>query len=331
MGLGSNTSSVTVALIARSIVTVVVAVVTDREGRVLVQKRPAGKPAAGFWEFPGGKIEQGETPDQALARELEEELGLFFHGPVHWSPPLVLHSPPPRTDDRLYWTCLAAWSGEPQGREGQELHWCSPRELQHISMLPADLPIVASLSLPTRLAITPPQVGDPAHFEQRLGELLRDETVGGVLVRLPEATEDRRIEIVSLCRRLTSERGAILLVHGREDLAMQYRAEGIHHPARVLERLIRLAPGYLHGASVHDRREIERAIAAGMHYLVLGPVLPTSSHPGATTLGWEAFAELVRDVPLPVYAIGGLTLKDEMRARQAGAHGVAVLRGCGWA
>jgi 8-oxo-dGTP diphosphatase len=80
-------------------------------------------------------------------------------------------------------------------------------------------------------------------------------------------------------------------------------------------------------ASCHDAAELEQAVRLGVDFVVLGPVLPTASHPGAPTLGWERFTQLIRDYPLPVYALGGLGHADLERARDCGAHGIALRSG----
>ena len=79
------------------------------------------------------------------------------------------------------------------------------------------------------------------------------------------------------------------------------------------------------GASCHDEAELAHAAALGMDYVVVGPVNATASHPGARPLGWERLGELIRDRPMPAYAIGGLTRADLGEARRHGAHGVALL------
>jgi 8-oxo-dGTP diphosphatase len=81
------------------------------------------------------------------------------------------------------------------------------------------------------------------------------------------------------------------------------------------------------GASCHTRAELEHAMAVGLDFAVAGPVRPTASHPGAPVLGWAAFETLVAGTSIPVYAIGGLRRADLERAREAGAHGIAMLSG----
>ena len=125
------------------IVHVVAAVLVDAEGRVLLAQRPPGKALAGTWEFPGGKLEPGETPEAALARELDEELGIVA-GPLA---PFTFASH--AYDDfhlvmLLYW--CRQWQGTPDGRDGQALRWERPGAMAALPMPPADVPLVAALA-----------------------------------------------------------------------------------------------------------------------------------------------------------------------------------------
>ncbi len=103
---------------------------------------------------------------------------------------------------------------------------------------------------------------------------------------------------------------------------------GLHVPGRFLDSLAArpVAPDRYFGASCHDARQLGRALALGADYAVLGPVKPTASHPGQPGLGWAAFAALVAELPLPVYAIGGLSPADLDDAWAAGAQGIAAIR-----
>src|SRR5690349_21655292 len=118
---------------------VVAAALIDGEGRVLVQQRPPGKPMAGLWEFPGGKVEPGEVPDAALARELREELGIELDAAA--LEPLTFASEPlgGRHLVLLLYT-LREWRGVPEPHHATALRWVTPAELRGLEMPPADLP-----------------------------------------------------------------------------------------------------------------------------------------------------------------------------------------------
>lgn len=116
----------------------------DADGRVLLTQRPEGKSMAGLWEFPGGKIEPGELPEAALAREISEELGIAICEPCTSPLTFVSHA----YDDfhllMLLYVCRK-WEGTPRGLEGQKLTWRFPHDMRSMPMPPADLPLVAAL------------------------------------------------------------------------------------------------------------------------------------------------------------------------------------------
>jgi 8-oxo-dGTP diphosphatase len=116
----------------------------DVDGRVLLAQRPAGKSMAGLWEFPGGKVEPGETPEAALIRELHEELGISTWRSCLAPLTFASHSYP---DFHLLMPLFACrrWDGVVQGREGQEIAWVRPENLRNYPMPPADLPLISTL------------------------------------------------------------------------------------------------------------------------------------------------------------------------------------------
>jgi 8-oxo-dGTP diphosphatase len=128
----------------RRLLLVAAVALVDRDGRVLLAQRPAGKAMAGLWEFPGGKLREAETPEAALVRELKEELGVDteasclapFTFASHGYPEFHLLMP-------LY--VCRVWRGVPTAREGQRLAWVEPRELARYPMPPADVPLIAML------------------------------------------------------------------------------------------------------------------------------------------------------------------------------------------
>ncbi|MBY0581924.1 MAG: (deoxy)nucleoside triphosphate pyrophosphohydrolase [Sphingomonas sp.] len=124
---------------------VVAAALVDADGRVLVQQRPEGKAMSGLWEFPGGKIEPGETPELALVRELSEELGISVTSACLAPATFASEALGSRHLVLLLYVCRK-WSGIPEPREAAELRWVRPAELFDLPMPPADRPMIAMLA-----------------------------------------------------------------------------------------------------------------------------------------------------------------------------------------
>jgi len=129
---------------AVKLVLVAAVALIDADGRVLLAQRPAGKSMAGLWEFPGGKVEQGETPETALIRELHEELGIATWQSCLAPLTFASHAYP---DFHLLMPLFACrkWEGQPQPHEGQALKWVRASDLRDYPMPPADIPLIAIL------------------------------------------------------------------------------------------------------------------------------------------------------------------------------------------
>jgi 8-oxo-dGTP diphosphatase len=318
---------------------VVAGVVEDETGRVLVSRRPQGKVMAGAWEFPGGKLVPGESRLAGLKRELDEELSIC----VHSARPLIryCHSYPDLEVDLDLWR-VTRWSGEPGGREGQAINWCMPSALSELDLLPADGPAVTAIRLPSVCAVTPHWVeGDSRNLLDQLEQVAKKEGVGLVCIRQPGLNVDALLDIASGAACRLEGTGAQLLMHGDVELLGQqigmpcgaYGARfsdvlaGLHAPGHLLDRISRrpVPESMWFGVSCHDSAQLDAACNLGADYVFLGPVKPTSSHPGAPCLGWARFAELVERLPLPVFAIGGLSPLDLEDAWAAGAQGIAAI------
>jgi 8-oxo-dGTP diphosphatase len=120
-------------------VTVAVGVMFREDGAVLLAQRPADKPYGGWWEFPGGKLESGETVSQALKRELNEELGIEV---LADEPLRIIDYDYPHARVRLYFRQIRSWRGELTSREGQQLRWQQPKRIEVAPLLPAAQPVI---------------------------------------------------------------------------------------------------------------------------------------------------------------------------------------------
>jgi 8-oxo-dGTP diphosphatase len=310
-------------LAADKIVEVAAAVILKPDGQFLFARRPEGKAYAGYWEFPGGKVEPGETAEQALVREIREELGIAVTQLYPWLTHVFSY---PHATVRLHFYRVTAWAGDPHPHEGQIFAWQYPEQPKVAPILPANGPILRALCLPPIMGVSNIAELGIGTFLPRLGAALQR---GLRLLQLREkhlsAAEFELVARQALA--LVHRHGGRMLINGESELARRIGADGVHCTARQLAMLNARPELAWCGASCHSRDEMDRAAQLGFDYVVLGPVLPTLSHPGSATLGWEGLAAWTKDFPLPVYAIGGMQPALLETAWQHGAHGIAMLRG----
>lgn len=309
-------------LISHGIVDVAAAVITRSDGSFLLGERPAGKAYAGYWEFPGGKLETGETPLQGLTRELHEELGIDVSTAHPWLTQVFNY---PHAKVRLHFFRVTAWVGEPHGRENQRIAWQRIDEPPLQPMLPANTPVFRALRLPSVYAISNAHELGIEKFLNRL-EAALDKGLRLVQVRekrlTPPQLRDFATAVIERCR----VGGARVLINSDAQLAAAVGADGVHLTSAQL-RLLSTRPDLpLVGASCHNAEELALAALLGADFSVLGPVKPTQSHSAAPPLGWQALARLAAEQPMPVFALGGLAADDLKIAWQHGAHGIAMQR-----
>jgi 8-oxo-dGTP diphosphatase len=304
-------------------VEVVAAVITRPDGSFLLGQRPAGKVYAGYWEFPGGKIETGESPLAAVARELNEELGIEVKTAWPW---LVRDYDYAHAAVRLRFFRVTKWSGTPHGREGQRFAWQLADAINVDPLLPANGPILRALALPPVYAVSNAGELGEREFLARL-DLALAEGVKLIQVREKAMPEKALLAFSREVVRRAQPAGARVVVNGDPEIAWRAGADGVHLTSAALRRIDRRPLVSLVGASCHDAVELERARDVGADFAVLGPVRPTATHPGSAGIGWDAVATLIRDCPLPVYTIGGMGPTDLEAAWKCGAHGISMMRG----
>jgi 8-oxo-dGTP diphosphatase len=300
-------------------ITEVAAAVIERpDGTFLLACRPEGKPYPGYWEFPGGKMEPGEDARTALDRELKEELGIDVREATPWITRVYAYT---HATVRLHFFRVTAWNGEPRPLEDQAIAW-QPIDSPDVSpMLPANAPVLASLALPSVMVVSSAAETGFDTWSLKLSAQVIGERL---LVQIREkGLEPQRVQFL-LSRALTrgTPFGALVVVNS--DCGFWPQADGVHLTSAALMAALQRPAVRIAGASCHDDAEIAQAVKLGLDYVVVGPVKETASHPGAVSLGWDAFAALVKDCPLPAYAIGGLTRAELAEAKRHGAHGVAL-------
>jgi len=300
------------------------AVIVRPDGAFLLALRPPGKPYAGYWEFPGGKIEEGETPREALDRELHEELGITVEQAYPWITREFVY---PHAHVRLHFFRVMRWSGELRDLHHDALEWQHSPQVSVAPVLPANAPVLAALDLPDCYAIS--HAGEIGVERQlALLEATLQRGLRLLQIREPNMPATQRLDFTRNAVSLCHEFGAHVLVNGDEELACATSADGLHLPAAQLMALDTRPDFPLVAASCHNAAELARAVRLGLDFVVLGPVRETASHPGQTGMGWNNFSRLLAEPPfsLPVYALGGLSTNDLESAWLAGAHGIAATR-----
>ena len=297
----------------------------DAAEEYLLASRPKNKVYAGFWEFPGGKREPGETWREALDREVREELGVVVQEAFPW---LAIVHVYPHVTVRLKLFRVTRWEGDISPLEHQGFIWTTVGETPVVSpVLPANGPVLRALALPKHYAITNAAENGIQAELLRLKSainkglrliLLRDKT-------LPAA--DRLAFGRSLMTMTRAFPELIVMVSSDKDLAREIGADGVHLSSDQLMKCVRRPNFKRVSASCHNAGELVQAVFLTFDFVTLSPVLPTDSHLGAPNLGWARFAKLSGNRPLPTFALGGMTPDSLKTAMLSNAHGIAMMRG----
>ena len=343
---------------------VAVAVIV-KDGHFLISKRAQNVHQGGLWEFPGGKVETGETTTEALCREIKEELGIN----IKKSRPLIKISHHYLDKSVLLETLIVTvFDGkeyvfeninkqeqkqEQLGLEGQQVRWVTQEQLDKYHFPQANQAIINALKLPDTYLITPDCKPEPGHIKQFL-EQFSDSIQQHSLVQLRIKHISERQELNQLIQQVSDianiKNGQILL-NSSMLLTSPFCRRGTEEGAN-LPHIIRQTDGlhltscHLHdlskdsfiqdyrqqfpekkiAASCHDKNDIERANHLELDFIVVSPVQHTASHPEQKPLGWEQFKDLVESAEMPVYALGGMTANDINQAQNYGAQGISAIR-----
>jgi len=233
-------------------------VIQRPDGAFLLAQRPAGKVYAGWWEFPGGKVETGEALASALVRELHEELGIDVLRAYPWITRRHVYE---HASVVLRFFRVTAWNGEPHPRESQAIRWQRLEEPMAEPMLPANAPVLASLALPWEYAISNASRFGIERIRERLEQGLKL-----LQVREPSMPEEERDRFTRQVLALAHRYGCKVLVKSAFP-----GADGLHVTASQLMNLDR-KPAGLVAASCHTREELDRAMQLDLDFAVLGPV-----------------------------------------------------------
>ena len=291
----------------------------------LLAQRPVGKVYAGYWEFPGGKVEPGETVRAALIREIQEELGVTIDRAWPW---LCCEYSYPHANVRLKFFRTTSWHGTIKPIEHSGFAWVRIGDEAPVEpVLPANGPILRALTLPSIYAISnAAENGVEAELKRLQGAL--DKGLRLIQIRDKTLPASERLRFAqAVMAKAAAHPDALVLVNDDESLARAIGAHGLHLSSTRLLQLTRRPAHEWVAASCHSTEELAHAVSIGIDFAVLGPVLPTASHPGMPGIGWTQFSSLIERSPIPVFALGGMQTATQDTAMDAGAHGIALMRG----
>ena len=293
----------------------------DPDGRILISRRPKSKPHPLLWEFPGGKIEPGETPAQALSRELKEEIGIVVTVADKW---ITREYSYDQVDVKLHFFKVTKWAGQIQPKEEQRLSWNNPSSPHVSPVLPANELIFKAIRLPELYAITNAEE-HPNNFIALVANKLQQ---GLRLIQIREKVikKDLYVELAKKIIGMAAPYGARVMINSDTELAYTLGADGVHLNSKLLHSLPDKPANLIVSASCHNTADIEKAINKNLDFIVLSPVKETLSHPGLVGMGWNRFNTLLKKHNMPVYALGGMQRADLKKALDNGAVGIASQR-----
>ena len=304
------------------VVQVAVAIIVNQDNEVLISLRPNSSHQGGLWEFPGGKLEVGESVEDTLKRELLEELNIDLLESQSFK--IIQHQYADKTV-QLNIYIVSSFRGEAKGAEGQLIEWKAIDQLNPLDFPAANYNVIHSLQLPDRYMITG-AFNDQNDFLLRLENSLRS-GIKLVQMRCKNIAQSSFMELSNQASTLCEKYNATLLLNSNPEIFQQTHAHGLHLSSHMLY-LSEVRPvGYdkLVSVSCHTAEDIMQAKKINADIILLSPVNETTSHPGVKGIGWLAFADLISDIEIPVYALGGMNQSDIPKAIKLGAQGVAAI------
>ena len=301
---------------------VAAAAIFNPQGQVLLALRSKKQHQGGLWEFPGGKVEAGESVRDALARELEEELGIridqastrsLIQVPYHYPDKSVL----------LDVFKVSGFSGVPHGAEGQPLEWADITDLDNYDFPAANTPIVNALLLPEKIAITGSAENTVQYIDK--ADCALNKGAQWLMLRAHGLESDEKVQ---LARTLMNREGADLCLNGSVEEANLAGVDALHlTSSKLMEMQDRsVFKGRWLSASCHNEEQLQKAVALGLDFVTLSPVNLTATHPDQGGMGWDQFSKLANAYPLPVYALGGMASDDLEACWNNGGQGICAIR-----
>ncbi len=299
-----------------------VGLIKNSNNEYLISKRHTHLHQGGLWEFPGGKVEVNETTYAALCRELDEELNIA----VKHAEPLLRISY--RYPDKH--VCLNVWlvddfTGIAQSPSGQAIKWVTSSELIDYDFPLANKAILNCIQLPVYYAITG-HFTDKNNYIEYFKNCL-NKGIKLIQLRSPTLDLDTLVDLAMASKYLCEKEKAKLMVNADADFLKRYDVDGIHlNTQRLFQYTSRpIHPKKILAASVHNLDELQQAIKIDVDFVVVSPVLKTTTHPNASTLGWDGLENIISHSSIPVFALGGMQQAMLSEAKDTGAFGIAAI------
>jgi 8-oxo-dGTP diphosphatase len=303
-------------------INVSVAILVNINKQVLLAQRPPPKSWEGWWEFPGGKIEKNETPVDALYREVYEEIGVKITQFTKWVTRKYSHE---GNDIKLHFFKVYKWEGEIVSKEKQKLVWTYLKKPNVNPILPANQFIQKAFDIPKYYAITNLSETSKKIFLNQLQKKIND---GLEMIQVREkniSLNELKIfskEIMEICK----PNNIKVIINSDIKLAYEIKADGVHLTSKDLLSIKEKPKNLIISASCHNKEEVNLAEKLKINFVVLSAVKKTLSHSNIKPIGWDKFQEIVNQVNIPIYALGGLGVHDYEVAIDNGAIGIASQR-----
>ena len=303
-----------------NIIEVVVGVIHNDSKEIFISRRKKNQFMSGYWELPGGKVENNEDLSSALKRELFEEIGIKIE---KYNLIQTIQQEYPKRIINLSVYVIEKYSGTPVGKEGQDFSWSSIEKIEEYELLPTMLKIINRLSLPNSYWITPDNHYSNSVFEecnQRLSE-------GVKIIQLRSKSQLDKAYIDNFNKLCQLNQAKLVL--NMPHIDFDEPCDGWHLTSiELMTTSTREFPDdKLFGASTHNLIEAKHAEKISVDYISLSPINETPSHPQTQILGWEKASEIIIQCKVPIYLLGGMD-KDSMdKALSIGAQGIAGIRG----